>query len=203
MAIQAWLWKPYTSSLTECSYSTTCFTDQEGRWCVSCYSCSAPCNQFWPRIFFLCFWSELFNFLLFKLLCFLWAKIFRVSVCKGCGDYYHKYFPCMLICIPLFCFVFREREHMHMWVRNRGIGRERTNPKQAPCPVRSPTWAQHGVWPHDHEIMTLAEIKSWLLNQMSYPGIPIYLYSLANGLCSCPDASDQSHICPLCKLLGY
>ena len=30
--------------------------------------------------------------------------------------------------------------------------------------------AQCGAWPHDHEIMTWAEIKSWALNGLSHPG---------------------------------
>ena len=38
--------------------------------------------------------------------------------------------------------------------------------------------AQRGTWSHDPGIMTWAEIKSWTLNQLSYPGIPLfYFYS--------------------------
>ena len=53
-------------------------------------------------------------------------------------------------------------------------GREGENPKQAPC------W-QWGAWhgvadmrrdPTNHEIMTWAEVKSQMLNQLSHPGAP-------------------------------
>ena len=50
--------------------------------------------------------------------------------------------------------------------KNRGgAGKKRQNPKQAPQPsAQSPMQDQT----HNYEIMTLAETKSWTLNQLSH-----------------------------------
>ena len=42
---------------------------------------------------------------------------------------------------------------------------ERENMKEAPRPV----WTQSGAWSDDPEIMTWAEIKSQILNQLCHP----------------------------------
>ena len=41
--------------------------------------------------------------------------------------------------------------------------------------------AEHdpGVWSHYPEVMTWAEIKSWLLNLLSHPGAPVFNFSIS------------------------
>ena len=68
-------------------------------------------------------------------------------------------------------FTFWERERE----REKGEGqkeREKENPEQALRSVRL------GAPSHDPEIMTWAQIKSWILNHLSHPGAPgIYIFN--------------------------
>ena len=54
-----------------------------------------------------------------------------------------------------------------------GAERERENPKQAPCCQHR---AQRGAQFHNAGIMTWAEIKSQMLNQLNHPGTPTFKY---------------------------
>ena len=83
----------------------------------------------------------------------------------------------VIIIFFFFKFIYLFWEKACVCVRERGKGRERKreNPKQAPC-------CQHRAWcwspSMNHEIMTWAESKSWILNQLSHPGTPILSFSM-------------------------
>ena len=70
-----------------------------------------------------------------------------------------------IITIFFRCYLFIwERENERAWVGGRDRGTSR---------LPTEYWAQHGAWSHNPEIMTWAEIKSQMLNQLSHPGAPI------------------------------
>ena len=56
---------------------------------------------------------------------------------------------------------------------------EREKPKQAPPFSAEPDM---GLQPTKHEIMTLAETKSLMLNPLSHPGAPVRLYFTVSQL---------------------
>ena len=70
----------------------------------------------------------------------------------------------------VYLFILREqaRARTHKWGRGRERGRER---------IPSKICAEHGAWhrarSHNLEIMTLADIKSQMLNWLSHPGVPL------------------------------
>ena len=65
------------------------------------------------------------------------------------------------------CLFILERQwvHVRLGEKGRGGGRGRS---------RLPTG--RGAWSGAHEIMTWAQIKSWMLNRLSHPGAPEYVY---------------------------
>ena len=70
--------------------------------------------------------------------------------------------------LSLFIYFERERGRAHESAGEEQKKKERENPKQAPCLAQNPMWAQS----HDSEIMTWAEIKSWMLNWLSHLNAP-------------------------------
>ena len=81
-----------------------------------------------------------------------------------------KYIVYTINIVFMFIHLFWEREHE--WSRERKKGRERI-----------PGRPQHGAQSHDGEIMTWAEVKSLMLNQLSHPGTPV-VSSMVDGLSS-------------------
>ena len=82
----------------------------------------------------------------------------------------------------------RERERGRERVSMSGGGAERESPKQARhCQCR----ARDGAWSMNCEIMTWAEIKSQMLNQLNHPGSP--------GL-ELSQGQDHSQCLPWCLL---
>ena len=62
----------------------------------------------------------------------------------------------------------RDRVHVHKWNKGREKGR-----KRIPSRLHSvSTEPDARLKLTNHEIMTSAEIKSWMLNQLSHPGAP-------------------------------
>ena len=72
-----------------------------------------------------------------------------------------------------------ERERKSSWAHTpvRGTGDKGERISRRLCAEHG---AQCGTWPHDPEIRTWAEIKSWTLNQLSHPGAPHSSTSLVN-----------------------
>jgi len=71
-----------------------------------------------------------------------------------------------------YIYILEREESMHVHVfRGRGRGRKRERISSI-CPTER--GAQHRAQSHDPEIITRAEIKSWVLHQPSHPGAPCF-----------------------------
>ena len=68
--------------------------------------------------------------------------------------------------------------------RKGGVGWERGESQAGSMRSTKPST---GLIPMNHDIMTWAKIKSWMLNQLSHPGIPkqtlIRVHAKQNALC--------------------
>lgn len=87
----------------------------------------------------------------------------------------YAYFHGWQFYLLLFLMFSFKREREKECERERGRERRRQNLKQAPGSYLSAQSLTQGFELKNHEIMTWAQVKSWILNRLSHPGAPVFI----------------------------
>ena len=138
--------------------------------------------------------------------------------------YFVPFFKNSIICLKMFSrlcmriyfvfcfwFWFFERVRTHAQA---GEG-QREEREKTPSELHAHYRAHHGAWSHHCDITAWAEIKSWMLNWLSYPGAPTLFLSITKWIvyswyknplfiepCSCEWWVGGSHCLPLYQCWG-